>query len=102
MRKFRRRKFFLRQNSVNENFGIQIHIFIFQLQYYEKKGHTWCILALLIFCLTYLVFGLVYLVFWVGVLGVFWHTCFLFGVLGILVGVIGVFVIGIFMFICPE
>ena len=31
----------------------------------------------------------------VGVLGVFWRTCFLFGVLGILVGVIGVFVIGI-------
>ena len=80
--------------------------------FFDVLGVLLCVrafcLAYLVFCLVYLAylvyFGVLHLLFGivgflfgvlVDVLGVFWCTRFLFGVLGILVDVIGVFIIGI-------
>ena len=80
-----------RQNSVNQYFGIQIHIVVvlfdavgFCLAYFVfYVGMLSVLFGILGVCLAYLVFCLAYLLFCLEYLVFVWRTWFLFGVLGV-------------------
>ena len=79
MRKFAT-KIVSRQNSVNQYFGMQIHIFyfIYFKSAQEKKGNLFGILGVL-FGVLGVLFGVLCVLF--GVLGIFvWHTLYIVGV----------------------